>query len=310
METAIETENLTRKFGDITAVDHINLRVSKGEIYGFLGPNGAGKTTTIRMLTGVLKPDYGTIVIMGYDIQKHPIQVKEQISVVPEMANAYLDLTAWQNLMLMGELYGVPKHDTRDRADRLLGELGLHERRSKLVRGFSKGMRQKLILCMALLPDPKVLFLDEPTGGLDVESSRLIREMIRGLNQAETTVFLTTHNMDEANQLCDRIAIINHGRIAAVDTPEHLRMKSSTLKSVEVCFSKPTSVDELSVFAGVSEAKKVGDKTRLYTETPHSVVENLIDFARSKGLTITSVNTLAPSLEDVFIKLINEKEKT
>ena len=127
MEFAIETKNLTRKFGDITAVDHIDLRVSKGEIYGFLGPNGAGKTTTIRMLTGVLKPDYGTIVILGYDIQKHPIQVKEQISVVPEMANAYLDLTAWQNMMLMGELYGVPKHDTRDRANRFLKEPGLYE---------------------------------------------------------------------------------------------------------------------------------------------------------------------------------------
>ena len=310
MECVIETENLTRKFGDVTAVDQINLRVSKGEIYGFLGPNGAGKTTTIRMLTGVLKPDYGTIFIMGYDIQKHPIQVKEQISVVPEMANAYLDLTAWQNLMLMGDLYGTPEHETRDRANSFLKELGLYERRRKLVRSFSKGMRQKLIFCMALLPDPKVLFLDEPTGGLDVESSRLIREMIRELNQAETTVFLTTHNMDEANQLCDRIAIINHGKIATVDTPEHLRMKSSTLKSVEVCFSKPTTMNELSAFPNVSQAKKAGDKIRLYTETPHNVVENLIDFARSKGLTIISVNTLAPSLEDVFIKLINEKEET
>jgi ABC-2 type transport system ATP-binding protein len=310
MDFAIETKELTRNFGDITAVDHVSLQVLKGEIYGFLGPNGAGKTTTIRMLTGVLKPDYGTVVILGYDIQKHPIRVKEQICVVPELANAYPDLTAWQNLMLMGELYGVPEHKAQDRANHFLKELGLYKRRKKLVRSYSKGMKQKLILCMALLPDPKVLFLDEPTGGLDVESARLIREIISGLHQAETTVFLTTHNMEEANQLCDRIAIINHGKIAAVDTPEHLRMKSSGLKSVEVCFNKPISIDTLSDFSNVRQAKKVGDKIRLYTDTPHNVVEKLMDFARSKNLTIISLNTLAPSLEDVFIKLINEKEET
>ena len=245
---------------------------------------------------------------MGYDVMKNSIRVKELISVVPEMANAYVELTAWQNLMLMGELYGVNKRETCDRADGLLKELGLFNRRNQLVRGFSKGMRQKLILCMALLPHPQVLFLDEPTVGLDVESARLIREIIRGLNEVETTVFLTTHNMDEANLLCDRIAIINHGKIAAIDTPENLRMKSSGLKSVEVCFDRPTSMEKLSSFTNVGRVKKIGDKTRLYTETPHHVIDDVMDFARSNGLTIVSLNTLAPSLEDVFLKLIDEKE--
>jgi ABC-2 type transport system ATP-binding protein len=277
MDHAVEIHDLTKQFGDITAVDHINLQVLKGEIFGFLGPNGAGKTTTIRMLTGVLPPDLGTAVIMGYDILKNPIRVKELISVVPEMANAYVDLTAWQNLMLMGELYGVNKKETCYRADGLLKELGLFKRRNHLVRGFSKGMRQKLIL--------------------------------RGLNEVETTVFLTTHNMDEANLLCDRIAIINHGKIAAVDTPENLRMKSSGLKSVEVCFDRSTSIEKLSSFSNVGQVKKIGDKTRLYTETPHQVIDDVMDFARSNGLTIVSLNTLAPSLEDVFLKLINEQEE-
>jgi len=306
METSIEVKDLTKNYGEITAVDHINFEVRKGEIFGFLGPNGAGKTTTIRILTGVIKPNSGTAAIMGYSILKEPLRAKQIISVVPEMANAYIDLTAWQNLMLIGELYGVPKRKRQERAGHLLKEFGLHERRNHLARGFSKGMKQKLILCMAMLTEPQVLFLDEPTGGLDVESARLIRDTIRQYNKDGTTVFLSTHNMEEANQLCDRIAIINYGRIAAIDSPENLRMESSSLKSVEISFNKPVPVNELSKISNVAEAKKIGDKIRLYTDEPHSIINNLTDYARSKGLTIVSLNTLAPTLEDVFIKLIKE----
>ena len=306
METSIEVKDLTKNYGEITAVDHINFEVKKGEIFGFLGPNGAGKTTTIRILTGVIKPNSGTAAIMGYDILKEPLKAKQVISVVPEMANAYIDLTAWQNLMLIGELYGVPKRKREERADRLLKEFGLYERRNHLAKGFSKGMKQKLILCMAMLTEPQVLFLDEPTSGLDVESARLIRDTIRQYNKDGATIFLSTHNMEEANQLCDRIAIINYGRIAAVDSPENLRMESSSLKSVEISFNKPVSVNELSKIPNVVETKKLGDKIRLYTDKPHSVINTLTEYARSKGLTIISLNTLAPTLEDVFMKLIRE----
>jgi len=306
MEPAIEVKDLTKNYGEITAVDHIDFRVRKREIFGFLGPNGAGKTTTIRILTGVIKPDSGTAAIMGYNILKEPLKAKQIISVVPEMANAYIDLTAWQNLMLIGELYGVLKEERQERAGHLLKEIGLYERRNQLARGFSKGMKQKLILCMALLTEPQVLFLDEPTSGLDVESARLIRDTIRQYNKDGTTIFLSTHNMEEANQLCDRIAIINHGKIAAIDNPEKLRMKSSGLKSVEASFNKPVSTNELSKIPNVLEAKKKGDKIRLYTDEPHGVINALMDYARSKGLTIISLNTLAPTLEDVFIKLIKE----
>jgi len=306
MNPTIAVKDLTKNYGEITAVDHINFEVKKGEIFGFLGPNGAGKTTTIRILTGVIKPDGGTATIMDYDILKEPLEAKQIMSVVPEMANAYVELSAWQNLMLIGELYGVPKKKREERAKHLLKEFKLYERRSYLARGFSKGMKQKLILCMALLTEPKVLFLDEPTAGLDVESARLIRDTIRQHNKDGTTIFLSTHNMEEANQLCDRIAIINHGKIAAIDNPESLRMKSSGLKSVEVSFNKPVATNELSKISNVTEAKKIGDKTRLYTDEPHSVINSLIDYARSKGLTIISLNTRAPTLEDVFIKLIRE----
>jgi len=306
MEHAIEVKDLTKNYGEITAVNHINFEVRKGEIFGFLGPNGAGKTTTIRILTGVIKPDGGSATIMGYNIFKETLKAKQIISVVPEMANAYIDLTAWQNLMFIGELYGVPKKERQERARRLLKEFGLYERRNHLARGFSKGMKQKLILGMALLTEPQVLFLDEPTTGLDVESARRIRDTIRQRNRDGTTIFLSTHNMEEASQLCDRIAIINHGKIAAIDNPENLRMKSSGLKSVEVSFNKPVSTNELSKISNVTEAKKVGDKIRLYTDEPHSVINSLIDYTRSKGLTVISLNTLAPTLEDVFIKLIKE----
>ena len=305
METAIEVRDLTKNYGEITAVNHINFKVRKGEIFGFLGPNGAGKTTTIRILTGVIKPDDGTATIMGYNILKESLKAKQTISVVPEMANAYIDLTAWQNIMLIGELYGVKK-GRQEKANHLLKEFQLYERRNHLARGFSKGMKQKLILCMALLTEPQVLFLDEPTGGLDVESARLIRDIVRQYNRDGTTVFLSTHNMEEANKLCDRIAIINYGRIAAIDSPENLRMESSSLKSVEASFDKSVSASELSKVLHVTQAKKIGDKVRLYTDEPHSVIDSLIDYARSKNLTIVSLNTLAPTLEDVFIKLIKE----
>jgi ABC-2 type transport system ATP-binding protein len=211
--------------------------------------------------------------------------------------------------MLIGELYGVPKKERQERARRLLEEFGLYKRRNQLARGFSKGMRQKLILCMALLTEPQVLFLDEPTSGLDVESARLIRGTIRQYNRDGTTIFLSTHNMEEANQLCDKIAIINHGKIAAIDSPENLRMKSSSLKSVEVSFNKLASANELSKISNVTQAKKIGDKIRLYTDEPHSVINSLIDYARSRGLTVISLNTLAPTLEDVFIKLIKEHKE-
>ncbi len=305
-ENAVEVSNLTKSFGELVAVDHINFQLKRGELFGFLGPNAAGKTTTIRMLTGVIKPDEGTASIMGYDILKEDLKAKQIMGIVPEMANAYVDLSAWSNLMLIGELYGVPKEQRQRRANRLLKEFGLYERRNHLVKGFSRGMKQKLLLCMALINEPQILFLDEPTSGLDVESQRLIRDMIRELNKSGTTVFLTTHNMEEANQLCDRIAIINHGKIAAIDSPERLRMRSSGLQSVEVSFDKKVSVDELSKIHGVREAKKIGDKIRLYVDEPSLVLDGVVDFARSKKLRIISFNTLTPTLEDVFLKLVKE----
>jgi ABC-2 type transport system ATP-binding protein len=280
--------------------------VKKGELFGFLGPNGAGKTTTIRMLTGVIKPDKGTASIFGYDILKQGLKTRQLMGIVPEMANAYIDLSAWNNLMLIGALYGVSKKQRTERAASLLKKFELYERRGHPVKGFSKGMKQKLLLCMALVSEPQILFLDEPTSGLDVESQRLIKDTIREYNAYGTTVFLTTHNMEEANQLCDRIAIINHGKIAVIDSPERLRLRSSGLQSIEISFDKPVKTEEMLSIKGVEKAVKMGDKLKLYVDETSAIIDALVGYARSKKLNIITINTLAPSMEDVFLKLVKE----
>jgi len=306
MNDAINAINLTKYYNGLLAVDHINFGVKKGEIFGFLGPNGAGKTTTIRILTGVLKPEEGSALVAGHDVSENSIEAKQCIGVVPEVSNAYIDLSAWENLMLIGELYGIAKKERGENATKLLKDFGLYEVRKKLVRGFSKGMKQKILLCMALINDPEILFLDEPTSGLDVESARLMREKVQQYNRDGKTVFLSTHNMEEANQLCHRIAIINHGRIAAIDAPEKLRSQSLELQYIEVLFDKSVDLADLSRKTHVVKASLAGNKVRLYTANPPAVVEFLVDFARYYNLRILSLNTMMPSLEDVFIKLTKE----
>jgi len=291
------------------AVDHVSFQVEQGKLFGFLGPNAAGKTTTIRMLTGVIRPDEGTARIFGHDILREGLKSRQLMGIVPEMANAYVDLSAWNNIMLTGELYGIPKSDRQTRAEKLLKTVGLYRRKDQLVKDFSRGMRQKLLLCMAMINEPKILFLDEPTSGLDVESQRLIRNMTRELAENGTTVFLTTHNMEEANQLCDSIAIINHGKIATIDSPERLKSRSSGLQSIEVSFSTAVDIKDLLTIQGVTDVRKLGDKWRLYMENPSEGIDALVNFARAGNAMIISLNTLAPTLEDVFLKLTQEKEK-
>jgi ABC-2 type transport system ATP-binding protein len=308
MEYAVAVQELTKRYGDVIAVDHVSFEVEEGEVFGFLGPNGAGKTTTIRMLTGLIKPDGGKALVAGYDVLRSPVEVKQRIGVVPEVSNAYVDLTAWENMALMGKLYGMPKQKLRENATNLLKEFGLYEVKDRLVRAFSKGMRQRLLLCMALVNDPEVLFLDEPTSGLDVESARLLREKIAQYNRDGKTVFLSTHNMEEANQLCHRVAIINHGRIAAIDTPENLRARSMELQYIEVAFNKAVNTRELSENPSFIKAVPAGNKLRVYTADPLTVIEFLVEYARKNNLRVLSLNTMMPSLEDVFLKLVKGRE--
>jgi ABC-2 type transport system ATP-binding protein len=305
-DVAIQVVNLTKYYGELLAVDHVSFTISKGEFFGFLGPNGAGKTTTVRMLTGVIRADEGTASILEY--KAGSLRAKQVTGVVPEMANAYGDLSGWHNLMLMAELYGIPASVARERSASLMQETGLYPRRDSLVRTYSKGMKQRLILCLALLSDPEVLFLDEPTSGLDVQSARLIKDMLQGLNTKGKTIFLTTHDMEEANQLCDRVAIMKEGKLVAIDAPEKLRMAVSGMHSVEVSFDNVVKPEILASIPNVNTVKKLGDKWRLYTTNPGELVVSLTNFSSSNGLKIISLNTLTPSLEDAFMAL-TEKEK-
>jgi ABC-2 type transport system ATP-binding protein len=304
---AIQVENLTKYYGKLLAVDHISFKVKKGELFGFLGPNGAGKTTTIRMLTGVIRADEGSAIILGS--KAGSLKAKQVVGVLPEMANAYPDLSGLKNLMFMAELYGVPISVARERGMDLLQTIGLIARKDDLVKTYSKGMKQRLILCMALISDPAMLFLDEPTSGLDVQSARLIKELLSSLNATGKTIFITTHDMDEANQLCHRVAIINQGKIVAIDAPEKLRLAIGGIHSVEVSFSDSVMPETLAKLPAVDTVKMLGDKYRLYTTDPGELIVSLIDYSRSSGLKIVSLNTIAPSLEDAFVALTERRPK-
>ncbi|NIA09989.1 MAG: ATP-binding cassette domain-containing protein [Nitrospiraceae bacterium] len=303
MKNMIEVKELTKHYNGLTAVDHINFDVEEGEVFGFLGPNGAGKTTTVRMLTGVIKPSSGSVSVMGFDIGRHPIRAKEAIGVVPDISNAYTELSAWNNLQFMAELYGVPKRVAVPRAEELLTRFDLYNRKDHKVKTFSKGMKQKLVAAMSLMNDPAILFLDEPTSGLDVHSARLIKGMVQELRKAGKTIFITTHYMDEASQLCNRVAIINHGRIAAIDAPEKLKVRIGGLQYVEVSFTAPVDVSDLCAISGIARVRTSGDKMQLYTDETDRAIRGLVDYSRSSDLEIVTLNTLTPTLEDVFVKL-------
>lgn len=303
---AIAVEGLTKRFGELTAVDDVSFAVDPGEVFGFLGPNGAGKTTTARMLTGVLRPDEGSAHLGGYDIRTEVQAAKREIGIVPEQFNAYPDLAAWQNLMLAGELYGVPSETRAARGEDLLRSFGLFDRRQSPTKEYSKGMKQRLMLAMALIHDPDVLFLDEPITGLDVQSQRLIRDRIADLNREGRTVFLTTHDIEEADRLCGRVAIINDGEVAAIDTPESLKETIERTQSVEVSFDMDIDSSELTDIDAVEQVDRHGNTYDLSTADPDAVIRHLVNLARSRGMRIRALRTHGPSLEDAFVELTED----
>ena len=309
MASAIEVEDLTKRYGGLLAVDHVSFEVQQREIFGFLGPNGAGKTTTQRMLTTLLEPSGGTIRIHGHDLSRDAYPVKRQMGLVPEESNVYSELTAWDNLMFTARLYRVPRAERSRRAQELLEAFGLWEKRGIKTETFSKGMRRRLSIAMAIIHRPRLLFLDEPTPGLEAQSTRTIRDLIRQMNADGTTVFLTTHQIEEANQLCDRVAIIDHGQIAAIDTPERLKAALRRVQSVEVALAPDAAAhgEPLAALPGVTTAVKIGDKWRLYAEAPSSLLPQLLHYAEDNGLQVISLNTLGPSLEDVFLDITGQQ---
>ena len=242
---------------------------------------------------------------MGYNIQKQSLKAKELMGIVSDISNVYTDLSAWDNLIFTGRLYDIPKVERKKRSEELLQLFGLFDRRHESVQGFSRGMKRRLCIAMALMNKSSILFLDEPTSGLDVQSVLTIRNLVKKLNDDGLTIFLTTHNMEEANQMCDRGAIINKGKIAAIDTPEKLKKTIKKLQAIEVSFIGATKnlTAELKFLSGVTEVVKHGDKYHLNTENPPKVLSAIWEYASANHLMIHTINTLGPSLEDVFVKL-------
>jgi len=303
MGAVIEVEGLTKRYNTHLAVDDVSFDVKEGEVFGFLGMNGAGKTTTQRIITGVLPPTKGRTIVLDRDMVRNPVAAKERIGVVPEVANPYLDMTGWRNMHFAGEIYGLPRAKIRSRAEKLLRQFDLWERRDDIAKRYSKGMKQRLILAMSIIHEPHVLFLDEPTSGLDVESRRMIHDQVKVFAASGVTVFYTTHNIEEANVLCDRVAIIGAGKLVALDSPEALKSTLAASQSVLVAFDGPVNREQLDELDEVTHSQKEGDKLRLFTPAPGKVVEQLVPFAQQRRLEILSLNTLGPSLEDVFVSL-------
>ena len=304
MEVIVRAQGVKKQYGNVFAVDGIDLEIFEGEIFGLLGPNGAGKTTTIRILTGQTTPTSGMVTIANYDIVHEPVKAKRQIGVVPDISNVYEEMSAWDNLIFAAQLYSVPKIEQEKRAKELLELFGLYERRKDSVAGFSRGMKRRLTIAAALIHKPKLLFLDEPTSGLDVQSLRMIRSLIKKLNDDGVTVFLTTHYVEEADQLCQRIAIINKGKIVTVDNPEKLKASVEKRQIIEVSFDMSRDLeDKLKALSCVTDVSILGDKCMLEVDDASEAVPSLVDFARKNNLKIISISTLKPSLEDAFVNL-------
>lgn len=236
---AIDVQGLEKRFGETAALQGLTLRIAEGELFGLLGPNGAGKSTTINILCGLLEPTAGTAVVGGHALPEEARAVKEMIGVCPQDLSIFPYLTGRENVLLFGDLYGVPKAELRERAGRLLDQLGLNGEADRKVKGYSGGMKRRISLATALIGDPEIAFLDEPTTGLDPQSRHAVWEFIRGFKERGRTVVLTTHYMEEAEALCDRVAIIDHGKLIALGTPAELRAQYGA-KDLEEVFLKLT----------------------------------------------------------------------
>ena len=302
----IHTENLTKKFGDRTAVEALTLDVREGEVFGFLGPNGAGKTTTVRMLTTLIGPTAGTATVNTFRVGQDDTAIRRCTGILTEIPGMYDRLSAEKNLTIFAHLYEVA--DVKGQVEKYLRLLGLWERRSDLVGNFSKGMKQKLAICRALLHEPAVVFLDEPTSALDPEAARLVRDFIEGIKAQGRTIFLCTHNLDEADRLCDRIGVMKQ-RLITVDTPANLR---STLYGRKVVFHLREADDALlarvRALPFVKEAQRVENKLVVGLDDPETHNPALIRLLVEAGADIQFVGELRHSLEDVYLSLVGSSE--
>jgi len=303
----IETENLTRKFGDLTAVDNLTLSVAKGEVFGFLGPNGAGKTTTVRMLCCLIGKTSGSAKIGEYEVgnQENALKIRKMIGLVPDNVGLYESLTAFENLDYYGTLYRRTDTQRKESNEYFLKLLGLWEKRDALAGSFSKGMKQKLAIARALVHDPEILFMDEPTANLDPESAKTVREFILELKKQKKTIFLNTHNLDEAQRICDKIGILNT-RLMAVGTPEELERSIHGRKTVIQLTQLNDSILDSLKRLQVKNLVREGNKLTVDVVNPEEENPDMVNAIVAAGGRIETVTVTSSSLEDAYLKLVKE----
>lgn len=299
-EILVDAENLTKKF-DLVAVNGINFKIFKGESFGFLGPNGAGKTTTMKMMNGVSPPTAGNLTIAGMDVLNNGRKIKSMIGVAPQEDNLDPDFTVFQNLTVYARYFDIPEKDAKRRTENLLKFVQLEEKRDVIINNLSAGMKRRLIIARALLNEPQVLILDEPTTGLDPQARHLIWEKIRSLKKKGVTVILTTHYMDEASQLCDRIIIMDHGKIIEEGRPADLIQKHAGEEVLEVPYSEEVMKLLQQTFDS-ARIEVVGDKIHVFTSHPRGAFSKMLKASSFKGAVIRDAD-----LEDVFLKLTGRR---
>jgi len=300
------TSGLTKQFDSLVAVDHVDLSVKAGEIFGFLGPNGAGKTTTVRILCGLMAPTSGSALVVGHDVVREPEEVKQRIGYMPQTYGLYDDLTVEENLDFFGSVYRVPSDERRKRADDVLQLVRLDEFRKQFAGQLSGGMKRRLSLAVSLIHNPELLILDEPTAGIDPPLRRIFWEYFRKLNKLGVTFFINTHYMDEA-ELCDRLALINYGRLVAVGTPTELKRKAVGGERIELVTADLSKTQATLKDSGFVQGIEVSDGViRLIVDEAASAIPKLTSFLKERGVEVLQVRQLQPSLEDVFIKLVQE----
>src|SRR6202158_3737130 len=302
---AIQARELTKRFGAFTAVDHVSFEVRRGELFGLLGPNGAGKTTLSRMLTTLIVPTSGQGFVAGFDVEREPGRVREAIGVIPQALTSDLDLTGWENVDIYGGFYNLSRRVRRERAQHLIHMVGLTERANDLVQTYSGGMRRRLEIARGLIHSPEVLFLDEPTIGLDPQSRRAVWDLLETLRkESEITISLTTHYMDEAESLCDRIAIVDGGKIIALDTPVGLKSMVPGADRIDLVVEKnPTAIAEM--LKPMPYLREVnldgGNRLQLSSNDGARAIPKILEAIDAAGDHVTSITVQKLSLEDVFI---------
>ncbi|NLY89448.1 MAG: ABC transporter ATP-binding protein [Firmicutes bacterium] len=305
----IEVTNLSKRFGDLEAVKGISFSVAEGEIFGFLGPNGAGKTTTINMLTGLARPTAGRITISGQDGIKNIKKVQRFIGIVPDESNLYNELSGFENLVFCASLYEMGKREREARARELLARFGLAGTGKRPFKAYSKGMKRKLTIAAGIIHDPKILFLDEPTTGIDVESAGQIRELIKDLNRKGTTVFLTTHYIEEAERLCHRIGFIVDGKVVAVDSVNRLLRETQQENTVEFTMDKRKAGLESLLqksFPGITVKEISAHKVRIASPEEIELMP-FMQFFSANNIKIKEAKIVRPTLEEVFLKITGIK---